>query len=886
MPAAAPKSPLDELSALLQSADAAATNVATSCNSLTHSLSELGKLTSPVSSSASDLVRATSNLTAVTSGLAHVQKSMTLPNTSPQPLLAILSTKPFSHLAFPAPSATPIYNKFYNNPDPAYQALSWKNKTLPPGLISDSHSAFSNVCQTLAATNKHAKGQYANYLAAKQLQESGNKARVEWIKAFEGLTKVWAGEFQSMKGDDADSPFSPDSNSPPPPPASPHLSKQSSWVGGGDDDGGSPSSPRRFARRSVSFSPPPEPFTSMGHKFLPKQTVTSIRRLFTLLTTNTASLYYPPRSFLTTSIYATPPSHATEIRVSYLTETLSASHSLPACLKSALDRSTEKKMYPDNILYGYAPTNLPYLDAYVHTRLLVITESLVLRRSNSVPPLKRRGSSEVNQQDQSVDQSYDVCVAIVALSEILTVEREGYMELVSESLAKLRSHEHDDDVSAEFCGVYEKAVNMGFEVMSGYVVALFRLLTVPITSPSLPAASGVRDITVAATNSLRVLSAYYESLSHLTSLTESIHSSSAGSQRYAGDTLPQQLLKGLTTDLTTSALAQLSDLSRHLHTASTPIPPNLGVSAITSSAVYSIRVISSFKDVYSKMQRHSRKCETEGMDGVIRSIVIALMDNIQRQGHLIQDSFGHHHTSGSTGPLTPGGRRTSIDLGTGLSTNESMISRATNSMRGGGAVNTIAGTAYRAVFVINNNDYLRHALSPDAATLRRQSQSYVDDKSLNGENDDDDQEDEPEHEIDSSWFSDMLSGMTSKSEEVLIAETFGTLFEHIGDVDTAAFKYQNTKTKLLTLESGRLLKAKFGGFNDALSAMHGTMATLALPEAVRAKVICSGNDMVQESYQKFFETYSVYNFSKKNMSDYLRYPPAIAQSVFEELFRG
>ena len=132
----------------------------------------------------------------------------------------------------------------------------------------------------------------------------------------------------------------------------------------------------------------------------------------------------------------------------------------------------------------------------------------------------------------------------------------------------------------------------------------------------------------------------------------------------------------------------------------------------------------------------------------------------------------------------------------------------------------------------------------------------------------------------------MLHSMTSKSEEVLIAETFGALCEHIGDVNTAAFKYQNTKTKLLTLESGRLLKAKFGGFNDALSAMHGTMSTLALPEAVRAKVIASGNDMVAERYQKFFETYSVYNFSKKNMAEYLRYPPAIAHSIFDELFKG
>jgi len=117
-------------------------------------------------------------------------------------------------------------------------------------------------------------------------------------------------------------------------------------------------------------------------------------------------------------------------------------------------------------------------------------------------------------------------------------------------------------------------------------------------------------------------------------------------------------------------------------------------------------------------------------------------------------------------------------------------------------------------------------------------------------------------------------------------ETFGALAAHLADVDTSNFKYQNAKTKLLTLDSGRLLKSKFGGFNDTLTAMHGTMSTVALPESARHMVLSEGKDMVRERYKSFFETYSVYNFSKKKQDEYLRYPPILADSIYDELFAG
>jgi len=564
--APATSSLLDSLAALLASASEASNLTTSSCSNLTVSLKSLTTLTSPVSTSAADLIQASSNLTTVIAGLAQVQKTLTLPQTSPTPLLNILQAAPVSNLAFPDPTSPPLYKAFYSNPDPTYQPLSWKNKTLPPGLIADSHSAFTSLCQTLSHTNKHSGGQYATYLAAKQLQETGIQVRQEWLRAFEGLTRTWAGEFSGMKGDEASladeadrvdeadpGPFSPPAPFSSPAPFSPQETLQDS------------SSPRRSLppRRSVSFSPPPK--VQQRHKFLPKLTVTSLRRLFTLLTTSTSSLYYSPKTFLTSSVYATPPSNSPQITISYITLTLSPNLPLPAYLQSALDICAKINAYPDDVLYSYAPTNLPYIDAYVHTRLLVITESLLSHSSpssfSSAPKLSRRSTSEINPLDQTVDQSYEVCDAITTLSDILTVEREGYMELVSESLAKLRSHTAST-TSAEFCAVYEQSVNSGFEIIAGYIIALFRLMTMNITSPPLPPTPDVRDITVATTNSLRVLSSYYASLSHLSSLAESIHHHSA-----ATTTLSQTLLRNLTSDLTLSATTLISDLNRYAHSS-------------------------------------------------------------------------------------------------------------------------------------------------------------------------------------------------------------------------------------------------------------------------------------------------------------------------------
>ena len=477
------------------------------------------------------------------------------------------------------------------------------------------------------------------------------------------------------------------------------------------------------------------------------------------------------------------------------------------------------------------------------------------------------------------------------------------MELVFESLAKLRSHSSDGsdggEKAAEFCAVYERAANAGFEIIAVYTVALLRLITAPVAAPSLPPQPTVKDYAVAATNALRVLSSYYAHLPRVSTLAGAVHAPPPSSRR-APDTLAQTLLKNLTADLTNSATGLISDLTRHLHTTTPALPPNLGVSAITSSAVYAIRVISSFKGVYGDMGKHSRKTEEGGMDGVVRGIVVALMDNVQRQGMVIQETYGRRESlgGGGGGGASAASRRASIDLGAGGGSSESFEGSigGKGGTRGGPLASVLNSTAYRSVFLLNNCDYLRRSLSPDAARLRRESsvgrfgnvggKKEEGEAEGDGEGEGEEEEEEPEHEIESSWFADMLGTMMEKAESTLVGETFGTLAGFLEDVDVARFKYQNAKTKLLTLESGRLLKAKFGGFNDTLAAMHATMGGVCLPEEVGERIVNAGKASIVDKYRRFFGLYSEYNFSKKKMDEYLRYPPLVAETIFEELFRG
>ena len=65
------------------------------------------------------------------------------------------------------------------------------------------------------------------------------------------------------------------------------------------------------------------------------------------------------------------------------------------------------------------------------------------------------------------------------------------------------------------------------------------------------------------------------------------------------------------------------------------------------------------------------------------------------------------------------------------------------------------------------------------------------------------------------WWKDMCEGLIRKNREKYERGTWAVIRENLTDVDKGKFKYQ-AGGKLLTLECGRLLKSRFGGFAESL----------------------------------------------------------------------
>jgi hypothetical protein len=89
--------------------------------------------------------------------------------------------------------------------------------------------------------------------------------------------------------------------------------------------------------------------------------------------------------------------------------------------------------------------------------------------------------------------------------------------------------------------------------------------------------------------------------------------------------------------------------------------------------------------------------------------------------------------------------------------------------------------------------------------------------------------------------------------------------------ETAEFAVTYAKDKG---NKDRLLKAKFSIFNsgmDALLAQQGEwrVSAAGLRDQLAAQLV----ESIVPTYQQFYDTYSTVNFSKKHMSEYLKYKP-------------
>ncbi|GMI25317.1 hypothetical protein TrCOL_g11915 [Triparma columacea] len=134
------------------------------------------------------------------------------------------------------------------------------------------------------------------------------------------------------------------------------------------------------------------------------------------------------------------------------------------------------------------------------------------------------------------------------------------------------------------------------------------------------------------------------------------------------------------------------------------------------------------------------------------------------------------------------------------------------------------------------------------------------------------------------WFKEMIAGLIRKNRGAYVRSTFERLSSHLTDVDKTKFKYQ-TGGKLLTLECGRELKSRFGGFADDMEAIHKRHTHLSVPSyEVREALIREGVEIVKERYEWFWREYGDVQFSKKKQLEYMRISPVMVEAMIREFY--
>lgn len=175
------------------------------------------------------------------------------------------------------------------------------------------------------------------------------------------------------------------------------------------------------------------------------------------------------------------------------------------------------------------------------------------------------------------------------------------------------------------------------------------------------------------------------------------------------------------------------------------------------------------------------------------------------------------------------------------------------------------------LFTLNNTFYLNEQLGENSTTapiLRNN----------------DDNNDGRDFKIVSPWFKTSIQDMFEGSLKNYL-KYWDRLQMHLGRVPEHELTFVKNDAKTLTLESGRVLKARFSGFNgdfEKTFEMHKDI-TIIDPK-LRKQLIFDIKSAFLPDYIEFFERYSQYQFSKKNQEDYLKFPPKKINTMLGNIF--
>lgn len=199
------------------------------------------------------------------------------------------------------------------------------------------------------------------------------------------------------------------------------------------------------------------------------------------------------------------------------------------------------------------------------------------------------------------------------------------------------------------------------------------------------------------------------------------------------------------------------------------------------------------------------------------------------------------------------------------------------------------GHARSAMFMMNNTFYLRDELGPKANL-------------------------DEEFRIETSWFVDKVNKLF-ESEKGKYLGQWEALNTHLTSVEHDELEYQKNDT-ILSLDSGRLIKSRFSGFNEgknkllteSLSFQCSSNIThpnfCIVPSLLldferifeEHKQLCVVDprlrDLLQHEvagvflpfYRKFYDKYSKIRFSKKHQNEYTKYSPLKIEELLNRLY--
>jgi len=294
---------------------------------------------------------------------------------------------------------------------------------------------------------------------------------------------------------------------------------------------------------------------------------------------------------------------------------------------------------------------------------------------------------------------------------------------------------------------------------------------------------------------------------------------------------------------------QEDPLKGHLHR-----PPDASVSSVTSDTIRAIRLVSPFMSAYKSISK--RRYEISGFwPG--REMLCAFLPLLLTPVH--------PNSSFSALPWDPNMGEEAGELDSFI---RFLVMRLLNSLKGK-ALNYVRdgrddSQAKSNLFLINNCFFLLEALGQESnlGSFRHDAEYYC---------------------IEGPWFSDKVNKIL-ESEKTKYLGHWEVLNTHLTAIDKGELEFQKSQT-VLTPESGKLLKARFKGFNDDFartSALHQKLCVI--DPRLRVQLQQEVKQVFIPRYERFYYKYKKYKFSKKNQEDYTKYNPQVIEEEISKLY--